>query len=78
MCKIVFYHGPNDTILTARSMDWKSDISANLWIFPKGIKRNGRVGLSSIKWKSKYGTMVTSIRNMSTADDMKEKGLVGN
>jgi choloylglycine hydrolase len=34
-CTRVVYKGPNGTILTARSMDWKEDILTNLWIFPR-------------------------------------------
>src|ERR1700741_2651296 len=29
------YQGPNDKVITARSMDWKVDVGTNLWIFPR-------------------------------------------
>lgn len=77
-CTRVVYQGPNGTILTARSMDWKGDIPANLWIFPRGIERNGEAGLTSIKWKSKYGSLVTSSWDIASSDGMNEKGLAGN
>lgn len=59
-------------------MDWKDDIPANLWIFPRGLERNGEVGASSIKWKSTYGSVVTSSWDIASSDGMNEKGLVGN
>lgn len=40
-CTRIVYQGPNGTILTARSMDWRGEIPANLWVFPRGIDRFG-------------------------------------
>ncbi len=77
-CTRVVYKGPGNLIITARSMDWKDEIPANLWILKRGVERNGLVGPNSVKWKSKYGSIVTSCWDISTADGMNEKGLVGN
>ncbi len=77
-CTRIVYEGLNGTIITARSMDWKGEIPANLWIFPRGIERAGEVGTSSIKWKSKYGSVITSSWDIASSDGMNEKGLVGN
>lgn len=77
-CTRVVYQGPNGTIITARSMDWKDEIPANIWVLPRGIERNGEVGTSSIQWKSKYGSVVTSSWDIVSSDGMNEKGLVGN
>lgn len=77
-CTRVVYQGPNGTIITARSMDWKDDIPANLWIFPRGMTRNGEVGTSSVKWTSKYGSVITSSWDITSSDGMNEMGLVGN
>lgn len=48
-CTRVVYKGPNQTILTGRSMDFSMPIPANLWSFPRGMKRNGEVGPNSIE-----------------------------
>lgn len=77
-CTRVVYQGPNETIITARSMDWKGDIPANLWLLPRGMERNGEVGTTSLKWKSKYGSVITSSWDIASSDGMNEKGLVGN
>jgi penicillin V acylase-like amidase (Ntn superfamily) len=77
-CTRVVYQGPEGTIITARSMDWKDDIPANLWVFPRGMNRNGEVGKNSIQWTSKYGSLVTSSWDIATSDGMNEKGLVAN
>ena len=36
-CTRAVYLGPEDTIITVRSMDWKGDTKTNLWAFmPRG------------------------------------------
>ncbi len=77
-CTRVVYKGTNGMQLTARSMDWKEAILTNLWIFPRGMDRNGEVGSNSVKWKSKYGSVIASGYDISTTDGMNEKGLVAN
>lgn len=77
-CTRVVYQGPNGTVITARSMDWRDEIPANLWVFPRGIDRTGKVGKNSIRWTSRYGSVATSSWDVSTTDGMNEKGLVAN
>lgn len=79
MCTRIFYKTAAGTYITGRSMDW-SDETANtaLWIFPKGMKRNGGVGTKSIEWVSKYGSVIVSFYALATSDGMNESGLVGN
>lgn len=77
-CTRVVYQGPKGTIISARSMDWKDNIPANLWVFPRGMERDGKVGTSSVKWKSKYGSVITSSWDIASSDGMNEMGLVGN
>lgn len=77
-CTRLVYTGPNGTVLTARSMDWRGEIPANLWAFPRGMARNGEVGVRSLKWTSKYGSIITSSWDFATSDGLNEKGLVGN
>ncbi|TAE15022.1 MAG: linear amide C-N hydrolase [Cytophagales bacterium] len=77
-CTRVVYQGPNGNIITARSMDWKGEIPANLWLLPKGIARTGEAGAQSVKWTSKYGSLVTTSWDIASSDGMNEKGLAGN
>lgn len=77
-CTRVVYHGANGEVITARSMDWKIDIGTNLWILPRGMKRNGEAGPNSLHWTSKYGSVIASGYDISTTDGMNEKGLVVN
>lgn len=77
-CTRVVYLGHDNDVITARSMDWKVDVQTNLWIFPRGMKRSGEAGPNSIKWTSKYGSVIASGYEISTTDGMNEKGLAAN
>lgn len=77
-CTRAVYKGLDGLILTARSMDWKEDIKTNLWIFPRGMARNGETGTNTVKWTSKYGSVIASAYEVSSTDGMNEKGLVAN
>ncbi len=77
-CTRVVYLGQDNNIITARSMDWKRDVGTNLWVFPRGIKRSGETGPNSIKWTSKYGSVIASGYDISTTDGVNEKGLMAN
>lgn len=77
-CSRVLYQGPENTVITARSMDWRDEIPVNLWLFPAGIERNGQTGPNSVNWVSSYGSIVASSFDNASADGMNEKGLVAN
>lgn len=77
-CTRVVYKGPENTVLTARSMDWKEDPRSNIWIFPRGMERNGEVGRNPLTWRSKYGSVVTAAYDIASTDGMNEAGLVAN
>lgn len=77
-CTRLVYLGPNGNIVTARSMDWKSDVATNLWILPRGTKRSGEAGPNSIEWTSKYGSVVATGYDVSTTDGVNEAGLNAN
>lgn len=77
-CTRVTYLGPDNTVITARSMDWAEDMKSDLWIFPQGMQRHGAAGPQSITWVSKYGSIVAAGYNAGSADGMNEMGLVAN
>ena len=78
-CTRILYETGEGTYITGRSMDW-SDLNAetDFWLFPKGMKRDGGVGVGSIMWTSKYGSVIVSFYDSLTTDGVNEAGLVGN
>jgi penicillin V acylase-like amidase (Ntn superfamily) len=77
-CTRAVYLGKEGQTVTGRTMDWREDMRTNLWIFPRGMARDGGLGDRSLKWTSKYGSVVASVYEGGTADGMNETGLVAN
>ncbi len=77
-CTRVLYVAKDGTVLTGRSMDWGEDLKSNMWVLPRGMKRDGMGGKNSISWESKYGSLIVSGYDIGTSEGMNEKGLVVN
>jgi len=77
-CTRVVYLGDHQDVITARSMDWKSDIATHLWVLPRGIARTGQAGGHSIRWTARYGSVVASAYDVATTDGLNEAGLSAN
>lgn len=77
-CTRALFVGTDNTVITGRTMDWDEDMATDIWLFPRGIARTGQAGPGSVSWESKYGSVVSSVYNLATADGMNEKGLVMN
>ncbi len=77
-CSRAVYFGKEGQTVTGRTMDWLvSDMDTNLWVYPRGLKRNSNTK-APFSWKSKYGSVVTTIYEGAAADGLNEKGLVAN
>jgi len=77
-CTRVLYTAADQTVIAGRSMDWHTDNSPSLWAMPRGMARHGASGPGSIRWTSRYGSLVVSMYNIATVDGINEKGLVAN
>ena len=78
MCTRVLYVGDDGLVITGRGMDWGEDILSNMWVFPRGMNRTGASGANTVTWTSKFGSLVTSIYEIGTAEGMNDAGLVIN
>ena len=81
-CTRIFWNDNALTPVVARTMDWPESTEPRLAIFPRGMKRDGgRAGPDVVvkenpaRWTSKYGSLVTTIYGIGTADGLNEKGL---
>jgi len=77
-CTRVLFNGDGNMVITGRTMDWMEDIRSNVWVFPRGMSRDGAAGPDSVTWTSRYGSIVLSVYDGGTCDGMNEKGLVVN
>ena len=78
MCTRVVYLGPDELVITARSMDWFEDMGTDLWAFPRGMERDGAAGSRSIRWVSKYGSIIAAGYDIGSTDGLNEAGLAAN
>jgi penicillin V acylase-like amidase (Ntn superfamily) len=83
-CSRVTWLGPNDTVITGRSMDWPYSFHSHLYAVPAGSTQDGAGGVNSLTWTRKYGAIeVAGTTDPSgpidgVFDGMNEKGLVAN
>ncbi len=77
-CSRVLYTAKDGMVITGRSMDWGSDMMSDMWVLPRGMRRDGMGGTNTIHWESKYGSLIVAAYNMATCEGMNEKGLVVN
>lgn len=75
-CTRAVYIGPEQMVVTGRTMDWKEDLHSNLYVFPRGIQRTGHNKEKTLNWTSKYGSVIATGYDIGTCDGMNEKGLV--
>ena len=77
-CTRIFYHGQDSTFVIGRSLDWKTPIPTNLYVYPAGMEKVGSDAPGAIKWTSKYGAVYAVGYDGGITEGMNEKGLVIN
>lgn len=83
-CTRVVYTG--DTTATAenvlrivgRSLDWQTPIPTNLFVYPRGMKKQSNKSGNLISWTSKYGAVYAVGYDAGVTEGMNEKGLAIN
>jgi penicillin V acylase-like amidase (Ntn superfamily) len=83
-CSRVLWNDNKLAVVVGRTMDWPESTQPLLTVFPRGLQRNGGIvgsevlfGENPAKWISKYGSLVTTIYGIGSADGLNEKGLAG-
>jgi penicillin V acylase-like amidase (Ntn superfamily) len=74
-CSRVLWNDSGRNVLVGRNMDWFEDMKSNIWVFPRGVARNGLAAQNPLKWTSTYGSVTVSAYDVGTADGVNEKGL---
>lgn len=78
MCTRLTYLGPDNIVLTGRSLDWTVPMDTSIWVQPAGIERNGSAGPDSLQWTSTYGSLTAVGYGAATIDGFNEHGLLVN
>ena len=81
-CTRVLLNENAPAVLVGRTMDWPESTLPVITVFPRGrVRDGGRLGphivveQNALSWTSKYGSIVTTLYHVGTADGFNERGL---
>lgn len=77
-CTRVIYQGEDSIFVVARSLDWKTPIPTNLYVYPRGVHKTSHNLPGALEWTSKYGAVYAVGYDGGITEGMNEKGLVIN
>lgn len=78
-CSRVLYVGSDSTLrIVGRSLDWKTPIPTNIYVYPRGIEKKSHSLKGAFTWTSKYGSVYAVGYDGGVTEGMNEKGLVIN
>lgn len=77
-CSRIVYEGSNSLIIVGRSLDWRTPIPTNIYVYPRGVEKVGNNQPNSIRWRSKYGAVYAVGYDGGVTEGMNEMGLVVN
>lgn len=74
-CTRVVYRGDSSLYIVGRSLDWKTPIPTNLYVYPRGVKFVSSSAPGAFSWTSKYGAVYAVGYDAGITEGMNEKGL---
>lgn len=77
-CTRVLYEGTDSLYIVGRSLDWRTPIPTNLYVYPRGMYKQGSSSPDGVNWTSKYGAVYAVGYDGGVTEGMNEKGLVIN
>lgn len=77
-CSRIVYHGTDSLFVVGRSLDWRTPIPTNLYVYPRGVEKVSSNQPNAIHWKSRYGAVYAVGYDGGITEGMNEKGLVIN
>lgn len=75
-CSRILYKGDNGLLIVGRSLDWKTPIPTNIYVYPRGMAKKGHNLPGAVEWTSKYGAVYAVGYDGGVTEGMNEKGLV--
>ena len=83
-CSRITWVGPAQQVITGRSMDWPYGFNSHFHVIPRGERLDGAGGSNSLRWTSRYGSVVVSGSTEpggaidAVFDGVNERGLAAN
>ena len=56
-CSRVLYLGDDNLFVVGRSLDWKTPIPTNIYVYPRGMAKQSSNLPGAISWVSQYGAV---------------------
>jgi len=77
-CSRVVYDGDNGIIMIGRTLDWRTPIPTNLYVYPRGIAKTSMSAEPCLSWRSKYASVIAVGYDGGVTEGMNETGLTMN
>lgn len=74
-CSRVVYLGDDGTVLAGRTLDWRTPIPTNLYVYPSGIAKESMPSGPRLQWVSKYGSVLAVGYDGGVTEGMNDQGL---
>lgn len=74
-CTRIIYHGDSSLIIIGRSLDWRTPIPTNIYVYPRGMNKQGSDKAGAVTWTSKYGAVYAVSYDGGVTEGMNEMGL---
>ncbi len=77
-CSRVVYIGEKNITLVGRTLDWRTPIPTNIYVYPQGVAKTSTNAEPCFNWVSKYGSVVAVGYDGGVTEGMNEAGLAMN
>ncbi len=77
-CSRVVYAGSKNIVMVGRTLDWRTPIPTNLYVYPRGVEKSSMSGGNCFHWTSRYGSVLAVSYDGGVTEGLNERGLVVN
>lgn len=77
-CSRVVYLGDTGTVLVGRTLDWRTPIPTNIYVYPSGIDKESSNSGHRLQWRSQYGSVLAVGYDGGVTEGMNSEGLIVN
>lgn len=78
-CSRVVFHGDStDVVMVGRTLDWRTPIPTNIYVYPAGMAKESMPSGPRYEWVSKYGSVLAVGYDGGVTEGMNDRGLAVN
>ena len=76
--RVVFRGDSTDVVMVGRTLDWRTPIPTNIYVYPAGISKVSMASGPRLEWTSRYGSVLAVGYDGGVTEGMNDQGLVVN